>query len=280
VVWSDVTVSAVRDADGDFQGTITQLVDVTAEVEEHQALTDSEERYRVAVRNSGVAMSLADAGGVLLDVNPTMCDFLGRNESQIKALTWRDVTHPHDVANDQAQLNELLAGTRESYRVVARYLRPDGDVRVGDLTRSIVRAPGDGSTRYVISQIVDVTAESEARDQLEYQAGHDDLTGLRNRAWILDSLDTLVRAARRTGIPVAVLFSTSTTSRSSTILSATPPAMRSWPPSPTGSRACCGRRRGWAASVETNSSSSSPRSVDRWPPNASRPGSRQPWAAN
>lgn len=65
-------------------------------------------------------MSLADADGVLLDVNPTMCDFLGCNESQIRALTWRDVTHPDNVANDQAQLTELLAGTRESNRVVAR----------------------------------------------------------------------------------------------------------------------------------------------------------------
>jgi hypothetical protein len=55
-------------------------------------------------------------------------------------------------------------------------------------------------------QIVDVTAEREAQEQLSYQAFHDALTGLRNRAWILDMLEVDLRAARRTSTSVGVFF--------------------------------------------------------------------------
>jgi diguanylate cyclase (GGDEF)-like protein len=52
------------------------------------------------------------------------------------------------------------------------------------------------------------SAISNARlvDQIRYQSMHDSLTGLPNRALILDRLDQLLSRARRNAIPVAVLF--------------------------------------------------------------------------
>jgi diguanylate cyclase (GGDEF)-like protein/PAS domain S-box-containing protein len=205
VAWSDITVSAIRDASGAFQGTITQMVDVTTEVTELRALSESEERFRVAVRNSGVAMSLSDGDGRILDMNETMCLLLGRTQSEVEQLTWRGVVHPDDARDDEALLAELLAGARETYRLTVRFVRSDGSVRVGDQTRSAVRSP-DGSVRFLITQVVDVTVEAQFRDELEHKAFHDELTGLHNRAWILDSLDADVRTAQRSGVPVAVLF--------------------------------------------------------------------------
>ena len=60
--------------------------------------------------------------------------------------------------------------------------------------------------RFLITQVVDVTVETQFRDELEHKAFHDELTGLHNRAWILDSLDADVRTAQRSGVSVAVLF--------------------------------------------------------------------------
>ena len=55
-------------------------------------------------------------------------------------------------------------------------------------------------------QMVDVTAEHEAQEQLRYQAFHDALTGLRNRAWILDVLEVDLAEAGRSGTQVGVFF--------------------------------------------------------------------------
>jgi diguanylate cyclase (GGDEF)-like protein len=55
-------------------------------------------------------------------------------------------------------------------------------------------------------QVEDITAEHEAQEALAYQAFHDPLTGLHNRAWILDILAVDLRAAKRLGHPVVALF--------------------------------------------------------------------------
>ena len=65
------------------------------------------------------------------------------------------------------------------------------------LGRQLAQAQGRTPSSFLI-QIVDVTAEREAQQQLSYQAFHDALTGLRNRAWILDMLEVDLRTARRT----------------------------------------------------------------------------------
>jgi diguanylate cyclase (GGDEF)-like protein len=52
----------------------------------------------------------------------------------------------------------------------------------------------------------DVTAERAAQDELAYRAFHDPLTGLHNRAWVLDMLDADLRAAERRGTRLGVMF--------------------------------------------------------------------------
>src|SRR5680860_1298993 len=65
---------------------------------------------------------------------------------------------------------------------------------------------GDGQANLVMVQVEDITAEHEAQEALTYQAFHDPLTGLHNRAWILDILKVDLRAAKRLGHPVVALF--------------------------------------------------------------------------
>lgn len=52
----------------------------------------------------------------------------------------------------------------------------------------------------------DVTGVRQAQEALIYQAFHDPLTGLHNRAWILDILDVDLLAAKRVGHAVGALF--------------------------------------------------------------------------
>jgi diguanylate cyclase (GGDEF)-like protein len=63
----------------------------------------------------------------------------------------------------------------------------------------------DGSPKYVVAQIEDLSVERAAQDQLAYQAFHDPLTGLRNRAWVLEMIEEEVRSTEP-GHGVGVLF--------------------------------------------------------------------------
>jgi diguanylate cyclase (GGDEF)-like protein len=52
----------------------------------------------------------------------------------------------------------------------------------------------------------DIQDERTARQELAFLAYHDPLTGLRNRVWVLDILDTDLAVAKRDGSQLAVLF--------------------------------------------------------------------------
>ena len=108
---------------------------------------------------------------------------LGYSRETLLQLTFHDITHPDDIDADLALVDELLAGTRDSYQLDKRYRHADGhDVWVS-LHASLVRTP-DGSPLHFVSHIVDITDRQARADALVVQASTDPLTGLPNRrAW-------------------------------------------------------------------------------------------------
>jgi diguanylate cyclase (GGDEF)-like protein/PAS domain S-box-containing protein len=130
------------------------------------ALAESEKRFRLAMDRSAVAMNLNGPDGRFLQVNDAMVRLFGRSRAELLASTWQELTHPEDLAADEALGAELMAGGRDSYRMTKRYVRPDGSIIWGDLTVSCVRA-ADGSVEYAIAQIVDVTDQVAFAAELE-----------------------------------------------------------------------------------------------------------------
>jgi diguanylate cyclase (GGDEF)-like protein len=89
--------------------------------------------------------------------------------------------------------------------LTARYRTAVGDYRWMTIRPHVLRDDA-GRPRGSVVALSDVTAERAAREELAYRAFHDPLTGLRNRASILDMLDADLRASHRTGMRVGVLF--------------------------------------------------------------------------
>lgn len=123
---------------------------------------DHEHLLRLAMDRSAVATNVTGADGRFLWVNDAMVRLLGRDGPTLLAATWQELTHPDDLAADEALSAELMAGVRDHYRLIKRYLRPDGSVVWGDLSVSCVRGP-DGRVELAISQIIDVTEQVQAR---------------------------------------------------------------------------------------------------------------------
>jgi diguanylate cyclase (GGDEF)-like protein/PAS domain S-box-containing protein len=127
-------------------------------------LTASETRFRDAMDHSAIGMALVGLDGRWQRVNHALCEMLGYGEDELSALGFQDVTHPDDLAGDQALVDEILAGRRHSYRLEKRYLHKSGRAIWGLLAVSLVR-DHEGEPLYFISQIEDIDRRKRAEER-------------------------------------------------------------------------------------------------------------------
>lgn len=178
---------------------------ITARKHAEHALSDSERRFRAAFDDAPIGMALVAPDGRLLRVNRAFEEMLGRSAEELLELDFAAITHPDDLAADADEVNRLLAGDADSYRLEKRYLRPDGAVVWAQLSVSLVRAP-DGTPDYFVSQVQDVSEERRLREHLHHLADHDALTGLHNRRRFDHDLLAQSSRANRYGEEAAVVL--------------------------------------------------------------------------
>ncbi|MEA5422928.1 diguanylate cyclase [Synechococcus sp. CCY9202] len=194
-----VTGRGLRSGSGLVTSIVGSWRDMRPEQLARQALEDM-----IAV--SPIGMGLCESRlGRFLTVNPALCHFFGRSEQELLGVSWQTLTHPDDLAMNQAHTKEVLAGSRTIYRVRKRYLHQDGSVIWGDLSLSARRAADNAAVEMVV-QIIDVTQQVELEAELTTMARLDPLTGLLNRRALEERLSALEEGRRHSDLPLAVLF--------------------------------------------------------------------------
>ncbi|WP_432737451.1 putative bifunctional diguanylate cyclase/phosphodiesterase [Maridesulfovibrio sp. FT414] len=86
-----------------------------------------------------------------------------------------------------------------------RIITPDGQYRWISQTSDIT-VDAENKTLRLLSILSDITDRKRQQEQLEYQAYHDDLTGLGNRAQLFDVLTNHLNKIYNSGHKVALLF--------------------------------------------------------------------------
>ena len=186
-------------------GVISTLADVTEEVETTRRLRQSEARFRLTLENAPIGVALVGLDGTLVDVNPAFGAMLGREPEDLVGTTFQAITHPDDLDADLALLRQLVAGDIPRYAMEKRYFAIDGRIVWARLAVALVR-DDEGRPVHFVSQVEDVTEVRRAKAQLEHRALFDSLTGLANRALLLDRLGQVLIHAERSGRATAVLF--------------------------------------------------------------------------
>jgi PAS domain S-box-containing protein len=126
------------------------------------------EIFETAFTHASIGMALVRLDGGFNKVNQAYCGILGYTEEELLELTFQQITHPDDLAEDLALVDQLLRGEVQSYNLDKRYVRKDGRVVWVHLSTSLVRSQ-TGEPRHFITQIQDQTARIEAQEALERQ---------------------------------------------------------------------------------------------------------------
>lgn len=153
----ELAVSAVRDAAG---------WELTALMQDISKRKEQQELFETAFEHAPIGKCLVGLDGAFLKVNPTLCRMVGYSREELLALNFQAITHPDDLDADLGLLADLHNGRISTYRMDKRYIRKDGSVVWSQLAVSRVDNP-DGSPRYFISQIEDLTARRAAEAALK-----------------------------------------------------------------------------------------------------------------
>jgi diguanylate cyclase (GGDEF)-like protein/PAS domain S-box-containing protein len=201
----ELWVRAVRDVNGAVVGRLGSWRDVEVEARASDAAAESAAVLDTAMRSAAIGMALTDIHGAFTFVNPALTRILLHDEAWFLSHGVDDLVTTDDLELITGVRDRLLSLENDTYEGQLRIVRGDGQAIWARIAAVLLGHPAEPQHRVLI-QLADVTAERAAQEQLSYQAFHDALTGLRNRAWILDMLEVDLRTARRSSTGVGVFF--------------------------------------------------------------------------
>jgi PAS domain S-box-containing protein len=168
----------------------------------------SEERYSLALEGSHDGIWDWDLLTDRLFVSARWREMLGfgAEDSFVRPEDWFSLVMPEDLRRLRTALNDHRRGVTPYLEVEHRVRTKQGRVR-WVLTRGAAVTDGKGRVRRLAGSQTDITRYKEAEARLRYDAYHDRLTNLPNRALLLDRLQQAIR--RRLRVPsrsFALLF--------------------------------------------------------------------------
>ena len=179
-------------ADG-VTGFIVGMHDITVKWQARNSLALVEELFRVTTHSAGEGIALVDSDGVIVEGNEALGRFVGRSEADLVGVGWKSLVHPEDAVEQLDMCAALLSGRESSHRTRVRFVHSSGSVLFGDLSVAVVRS-GDGTVHRLVLQIVDITDQTRAQDQLTDLAMIDPLTALMTRSAVLGRIDEALTA--------------------------------------------------------------------------------------
>jgi len=168
----------------------------------HTLIADSEQLFRAMFDRSPIAIALLTTDDRITRVNAACEQLLGRDAAELLGRTASELSRPE--AAPHRRTGDSAASPREQYEI--HFHRPDGSEVWGRVNSTLLATEASEGPSLVLTQIEDITLLRSMQARFAYAATHDQLTGLPNRALVLERLAAAMTGARRGGGRVAVLF--------------------------------------------------------------------------
>lgn len=139
--------------------------DITDRQETEESLKLSNETFRSAFDYSGIGMALISPQGEILDANSAVCSFTGYRKDELLKMNFLELTHPEDNQTDLNLLHKMLIKVINHYSIEKRYISKSKKILWALHTVSKV-SHSDGTPKFFILQIVDITKRKQLADEL------------------------------------------------------------------------------------------------------------------
>ena len=173
-----------------------------------EELRDSEERYALAAQGSNDGLWDWNLKTNKVYYSTRWKQMIGYDDDEIgkDPQDWFTLVHPDDVENLK---NIIAAHIKEpGIHIEAEYrIKHKDETYLWMLCRGLAVQDREGKPIRMAGSQTDITARKQMEEQLIYDAFHDGLTGLANRALFMDRLNvSFARKKRRKDYHLAVLF--------------------------------------------------------------------------
>ncbi|MDY6993297.1 MAG: EAL domain-containing protein, partial [Pseudomonadota bacterium] len=192
VVWTNQSCSIVRDTTYPF--IISMIEDITERKFAEEARLEAEKKYRDIFENAVEGIFQCNAQGHYLSVNPAFVHMFGYASAEQVYHEANDLsTKLYFSAQKRLEFIQLLETHSEIQNFEYQAYCRDKRIIWANKTLRIVRN-AEGQLRYYEGIVEDVTQRKQIEEKLRYDASHDQLTGLINRAAFTAHLnETLIR---------------------------------------------------------------------------------------
>ena len=176
----------------------------TADLERvNEALYASEQKFRSLVQHAPDLITVVDRETRVRYQSPSLEPVLGYQADELIGTLLLNLVHDDDVPSFLAFLRQLASASRPVVRAEVRLRHRDGSWRTLEMHGSDRSQEPVGG---IVLNSRDVSERRELEQALRYQAFHDPLTGLANRALFADRLQHALARAERSPRAIAVLF--------------------------------------------------------------------------
>jgi diguanylate cyclase (GGDEF)-like protein/PAS domain S-box-containing protein len=170
LVWVLLSVSLVRDDDGEPLHFISQIQDITQRQRAQEELRASEDEYRAIFELAGVGKAQIDlVAGRFIRVNRKFCEITGYSADELLCMPITQFTHPDDLPACTAIVDGMLSGEICDQSLEKRYIHKSGRI-VWVAINAAVLISGSRPAR-AVATFLDIT-ERRLAERLEADRRH------------------------------------------------------------------------------------------------------------
>ncbi|WP_341325774.1 PAS domain S-box protein [Methylotuvimicrobium sp. KM2] len=151
VVWGDLTVTVLRDLQGQPINFIGMIIDITARKE-------SEAEYRTILETTQDGFALCDSQGRFIDVNDAYCRLIGYERDELRQMTIRNIEAIESPEETQQHLDNIFKNGADRFET--RHRHKDG--RLLDIEVSVNYLPVGEGRLVVFLRDIGARKETEA----------------------------------------------------------------------------------------------------------------------
>ncbi|PKO54733.1 MAG: GGDEF domain-containing protein [Betaproteobacteria bacterium HGW-Betaproteobacteria-2] len=206
VRWVSERGKGISNHNGDVEAVEGFIQDITVRKQSEQAILEAEKRYRSIFENTVEGIFQTTEGGRYLSANPALARLYGYSTPNELISNLNDIENQLYVdRNKRKEFSELMKLRGRVTNFESQVYRRDGSVIwISENARSV--KDSHGNLLYYEGTVEDITERKENSAIIEYQATHDDLTGLPNRTLLKDRLHQAILNAERSQSQLAVVF--------------------------------------------------------------------------